>query len=632
MRLLQLHVDFIEYEPIEKEIKLAEEAEKKKVRFGDISVVFISAEAGDDLSVAEKAIESVKSTLDSIKCDKILLYPFAHLSSDLARPSDALRIIKEMENVAKERGIKVHRAPFGWNKRLSFRTKGHPLAEHAISIFPGEQKKKEEMVSKALKEEEKIVSNWFIMDTDGKMFPIHVDNGKIVAEGKFNLEKHKNLGKFALYELAKSREVREPPPHIKIMRELELVDYEPASDPGNLRFYPKGKLIKSLIEEFVTRNVIEEGGMEMEGPIMFSVEHPAAVAYLNKFPARQYIVKSGDKEFFLKFAACFAQFTMAHDMYISYKNLPLWLYELTRYSFRREKEGELAGLRRLRAFTMPDCHAFCKDIPQAIKEFERRFKMCQRVLEGIGLRKEEYELAIRFTKDFYEEHKEFINLLMKLHGKPALVEMWDKRAFYFILKYEFNFVDAAEKAAALSTDQIDIENAARYGISYINEDGKREHPIILHCSPSGAVERVMYALLERAYIVQKAGGIPELPLWLSPTQVRIIPLNDNFIDFSKELLREFEESQIRADIDDRTLTVQKRVRDAELEWVPFILVVGPKEKESGKLKVRIRSEKSREVSISLKDLAKKINEECKGKPFRRLPLPKMLSLRPKFVG
>ncbi|NHJ32304.1 MAG: threonine--tRNA ligase, partial [Asgard group archaeon] len=380
MRILQLHVDFIEYEPIKKEIKVAEEAEKKKVRFENIVVLFTAAEKGDNLAVAKKAIKEVKKSLDLIKCNEILIYPFAHLSSDLARPNDAMKIIHEMEKEAKKLKIKTSHSPFGWNKQYAFKIKGHPLAEQGKTITPEGAKKEEELISKALKAEEKIKSSWHIMDPKGKLIPIKIEKGKVV--GKFDFKKYPNLEKFALYEMAKSREVTIPPPHIKMMKELELVDYEGASDPGNLRFYPKGKLIKSLLEDFVTKTVIDHGGMEVETPLMYSVEHPAAVSYLNKFPARQYIVKSGDREFFLRFAACFGQFTMANDAVISHKDLPVWLYELTRYSFRRERKSELAGLRRLRAFTMPDVHAFCKDIPQAIEEFKKRFEMCQYTLDG----------------------------------------------------------------------------------------------------------------------------------------------------------------------------------------------------------------------------------------------------------
>lgn len=636
MRILQLHVDFIEYEPLEKEIKMAEEAEKKKEKFENIVVAFVATEQGDNLGVAERAMAEVKASLDVIKVDEILIYPFAHLSSNLSKPAEALKVIKQMEEEGKKLGLKVHRSPFGWNKQFSLKIKGHPLAEQAKSIFPegsdDAKKKEEEIVSKALIEEDKVISKWLIMEPNGKMFPINVKDKKLVVEGDFDLKKHVNLGKFAKYEIMKSREVKEPPAHTKIMRELELVDYEAASDPGNLRFYPKGRLIKSLLEDFVTRKIIDYGGMEIESPLMYSVEHPAAVSYLNKFPARQYIIKSGDREFFARFSACFGQFAMAKDMNISHKDLPVRLYELTRYSFRRERKSELAGLRRLRSFTMPDVHAFCKNIPQAKEEFKRRFELSQEVVEGIGFEKKDYELAIRFTQEFYDEHKDFIELLMKMHGKPALIEIWDRRAFYFILKYEFNVVDAADKAAALSTDQIDVENAERYGINYIDEDGKKQKPIILHCSPSGAIERDIYALLERAHLVQKAGGVPEFPLWLSPTQVRIIPLKDEFNDFAEELMKKFDENQIRVDVDDRALTVQKRVRDAELEWIPFILVVGSREQESGEFNVRIRSEGSKEVKMKFDNLVEKIHDEVKDKPFKKLSLPKLLSKRPIFVG
>ncbi|PIV69468.1 MAG: threonine--tRNA ligase, partial [Candidatus Aenigmarchaeota archaeon CG01_land_8_20_14_3_00_37_9] len=599
--------------------------------YDNIVVVFVAAEKDDDISVAKKAMKEVKESLDVIKCNEVLIYPFAHLSSDLAKPSDALKVIKEMETEAKKLGLKTHRSPFGWNKQYSFKIKGHPMAEQGKTITSKDVKKEEEeLVSKALKEEEKIVSHWHIMDIDGKLIPIKVDKGKVV--GDFDFKKYPNLEKFALYELAKNREVTIAPPHIKMMREMEIADYEDASDSGNLRFYPKGRLIKSLLEEFVTKTVIDYGGMEVETPLMYSVDHPAAVAYLNKFPARQYIIKSGDREFFGRFSACFGQFCMADDMTISHKDLPVWLYELTRYSFRRERKSELAGLRRLRAFTMPDVHAFCKDIPQAIQEFQKRFKMSQETLDGIGFKKGEYELAVRFTKDFYKEHKDFIELLLRLHGKPALIEIWDKKVFYFVLKYEFNIVDALGKCSALSTDQIDIENSKNYGIRYIDENNKKKEVIILHCSPSGAIERDIYALLERAYLTEKSGGISQLPLWLSPTQIRLIPLSDDFVDFSKEVMQKLEKENIRVDVDDRQLTVQKRIRDAELEWVPFILVLGSREKDSGQFNIRIRSEKSKEVKMKLEELVKKIKDEVGDKPFKKLSLPKILSKRPIFVG
>jgi len=142
------------------------------------------------------------------------------------------------------------------------------------------------------------------------------------------------------------RAYQQLPAHVKLMRKLELVDYEPGSDAGNMRYYPNGRLIKSLLEQYVTKKVIEYGAIELETPIMYDYGHAALKEYLNRFPARHYIVRSDDKDFFLRFSADFGQFLLIHDATISYKQLPFRFYELTRYSFRREKSGEVVWIEK----------------------------------------------------------------------------------------------------------------------------------------------------------------------------------------------------------------------------------------------------------------------------------------------
>lgn len=615
-----MHSDFIEYEPVKKEIKQAEEAEKKKNRLEEIVVLFTAVEEDDNEATAKKAIDEVKEFIKNLKVNKILIYPYAHLSSNLAKPGTALKVIKEMEIYSKKIGMETHRAPFGWTKKFTIGVKGHPLAEQSkvITALP---KGKEEKVSEAVKAEKKIKSSWFIMSPNGKLVPVK----------DFDFSKHGNLEKFAKYEIAKVRTVQQLPPHTILMKKLEIADYEPGSDPGNLRWYPKGRLIKSLLEEFVTQKVIEYGGMEVETPIMYDFQHPALANYMNRFPARQYVIKSEDKELFLRFSACFGQFLMAKDAQISYKNLPFRIYELTKYSFRREKSGELVGLRRLRSFTMPDVHAMCKDLEQAKKEFITRFKLSRDTLKELGLDKNDFEMGVRFTKDFYEKNKKFISSLIKMFGKPVLVELWDERIFYFVLKWEFNFVDCLDKASALSTDQIDIENAERYDITYVDERGKEQYPIILHCSPSGGIERCIYAMLEKAHAEKEKKKIPKLPLWLSPTQVRLIPLSEKYLKDAEKIADQLEENCIRVDIDDRNDTVGKKIRNAELEWIEYILVIGPKEVKSKTLSVRDR-EKKDIIKIKLEKLIKEISEKVKGTPFKPLSIPRLVSKRPVFVG
>jgi threonyl-tRNA synthetase len=373
--------------------------------------------------------------------------------------------------------------------------------------------------------------------------------------------------------------------------------------------------------------------MEVETPIMYDSKHPSMASYFNRFPARQYTIQSDNKQLFLRFAACFGQFLMAKDFHISYKNLPLKLYELTRYSFRREKSGELVGLRRLRAFSMPDCHAFCKDIKQAKQEVLKRFELSVDVINGIGISsKEDIEMAIRFTEEFYNENKEFVQELVSKFNKPVLVEVWKQKFFYFVLKWEFNYIDNLGKASALSTDQIDVENANRYQIEYVDEDGTRKNPIILHNSPSGAIERVIYVLLENASRILKSGGVPSIPFWLSPTQVRIIPVSkDQHLDYCLRIADELARNRIRTDIDDRDESVAKRIRDAESEWIQYILVTGDNEIQNQNLTVRDRQHKGGQARMTLEEFIKKISAQLQGKPYIPLNLPKNLSDRPQIM-
>ena len=629
MRILLLHADFIEYQPISKEIQTAEDIpSRSSKKIDEVIVALVAVEKDDDESLTEQFGTELKAYGQTIKCDNLLIYPYAHLSSNLASPSLAQSLLNSIEENSRRLFKTVNRAPFGWTKSFSIKIKGHPLAEQSKTI----QKKSDGTFNKskpestgestALKSEEVLKSSWYVLTVEGSFVPLD----------EYAFEKDSSFSKLADYELSKKRTVVEVPPHVRLMKKLAIADYEPSSDGGNMRYYPKGRLMKSLIETYVTKMIHEYGGIEVETPVMYDSNHPSIHSYFNRFPARQYSIQSDNKQLFLRFAACFGQFLMAKDFQISYKQLPLKLYELTRYSFRREKSGELVGLRRLRAFSMPDCHAFCKDIDQAKEEFVKRFELSLNVLEGLGISpNDDVEMVIRFTSDFYEQNKEFIKTFAARLRKPILVEMWKERFFYFIVKWEFNFIDSLGKAAALSTDQIDVENGERYKIEFVDSDGEKKYPIILHNSPSGAVERVIFALLEKADRNGSKGMTPALPLWLSHTQVRIIPVASKHTEFGEKVLDELNKNNIRADIDDRELSVAKKIREAESEWVHFTLVIGDREVDGNELVVRERLSKS-QYGITLENLMEKIKQEISDKPYMPLNLPVYLSKRPLIMA
>jgi len=621
LQLLLIHSDFIEFEA-KRPTKMAEEIEDqaKKGRLEEALCAFIAVEKFDEDDPDAVVAESAKQIADvagQVHASRIMIYPYAHLSAQLSTPATAVKILKGLAETLSA-DYEVMRAPFGWYKAFTISCKGHPLSELSRSIRLGEG----EVVSQALKSEAKAVSYWKVLDQDGNL----------IDADKFDFTGYQNLQKFANYEISKARAVDRVPPHVELMRRLELVDYEPGSDPGNMRYYPKGRMIKSLLENFVLEKAQDMGAMEVETPIMYDMEHPTLKKYLDRFPARQYQIEADKKKLFLRFAACFGQFLMGHDMTVSYRSLPLKMVEITRYSFRREQRGELVGIRRLRAFTMPDMHTLTRDMKSAMEEFRKQYQASIALLKEVGLDVADYEVAIRFTRDFYNQNREFIEGLVDIVEKPVLVEMWDERFFYFVLKFEFNFVDTLDKASALSTVQIDVENSERYDMSYVDEAGERQRPILLHCSPSGAIERVMYALLEKAARLSEQGKLPMLETWLSPTQVRIIPVAERHQARALEIASELGQ---RTDIDDRDETVGKKIRDAGREWIPYVAVIGDEELASGELTVTVRAESTpkspAKVKMSPADLKARVSAETAGKPWRRLPLSMLLSERPKFI-
>jgi threonyl-tRNA synthetase len=620
MRILLIHSDEIEVTPKQKAIKDAEES-PKGFDIKDAIVVFTAVEAGDEDpdAVASALAKEIENYSSQVKEKKVVLYPYVHLTSNPSKPGIAKAVLEKAKPLLEKAGFQVWNAPFGWYKAFTLKAKGHPLSELSRQVTGEKAKgKKEEEESESLKAESVMKSKFYILEPNGKLTP--------VEEYRF---KKDNFEKLVTYETKKVRVYATPPPHIKIMQDLELVDYEPGSDSGNFRFYPKGKMVKKLLENYITGMCLDYGAFEVETPIMYDYEHPSLKKYLNRFPARQYTVLSDEKKLFLRFAACFGQFLMAHDAVISYRQLPLKLFELTRYSFRREQSGELAGLKRLRAFTMPDMHTIASDVAMAKKAFEEQFVKSMEFLSSLGLL-DYTELAFRIQEDFFSQNKDWYIGMAKKAGKPMLVEMFKERYAYFITKFEFNFIDSMDKASTLSTVQIDVENADTYDISYVDAKGVKVRPLILHASLSGGIERDIYALLEKQAMEMKKGKKGMLPLWLSPAQLRIVPVsNDKHLEFAKKLAEKMKGRNVRIEVDDREETLPWKVRAAEKEWTPYIAVVGDKEIESGKAFVTIRETGERKA-MPIEGIADEIEKKCSMFPFEAQTFPMLLSKRPVF--
>ncbi len=428
------------------------------------------------------------------------------------------------------------------------------------------------------------------------------------------------------------RAAKGEPPHIRIMRQLELIDYEPASDVGHFKFFPKGSLLKELLEDYVhTIAVNMIGAMRIETPLMYRISQKDIAEQAEKFLEKDYRIKlSKDKELLLRFAGDFGLFSTMKNVQMSQRQLPIRIFELSP-SFRLEKRGECVGLRRLRAFTMPDIHCFCADYEQGKQEFAMITKHYDRLIKGLGI---EYLLVFRIVEEYFDQTKDLLVTLAKDLKRPILVELLPEMSHYWNVKNEFQFVDAAEGSGQLSTVQLDVSDAERYGITYVNEAGEDIGCIIVHTS-IGSLERLVYGLLESAVKRQKQGRLPMLPIWLSPVQAVVLPVADRHKEHAGNIVDLLRAQNVRAVLDDRGKTVGWKVRNAGKQWVPFVVVIGDKELDANEFPVTIREKstikKSKSELLSPAALAHLINEASKDKPFRQLTLPKNMSMWPIFI-
>lgn len=607
MRILLIHSDYLNYN-VKNKTPVAEEIEdaKKQGAFDESLVVFTAVEKDDENNpqgIVKNLVKEVIKTNDQVKAENIVLYPYAHLSSSLSSPKVAVQVLKDAEEALNAEGLNVKRVPFGWYKAFEISCKGHPLSELSRTIT-AEEEEEEEV--------EKKPSSWSILDGD-----------KIIDIDDFKFE-NDQLEKLVSYELGTGASDAGEPPHVKLMREKELCDYESASDVGNLKWFPKGRLVRDLLADYVYNLVVDQGAMPIETPIFYDLDNEAINVHAAKFGERQYRTDT-KKNLMLRFACCFGAFRVMADPFITWKNLPAKLYELSTYSFRFEKKGEVVGLKRLRAFTMPDFHSFCADMESTLEEFSKQTDMC--IQTGVDL-DVNYEIIFRATKDFYDENKDWMYSIGKKIGKPVLLEILPERKHYWSCKIDFAAIDYLGRPIENPTVQIDVESGKRFDITYLGEDGKEHYPTILHCSPTGSIERVICSLLEKTAIEldEKA---PMLPTWLSPIEVRIITVGEDHKDFANELYDKINAENIRVDVDDRDESVGKKIRNAATEWIPYIFVVGDNEKESGVFSVTVR-ETGKKVDMTVDELIKEVLDKTKGMPYRGLPLPKDISTRINF--
>jgi len=613
LRLLLIHADRFEYETKEKAVKEPEpiQGTTKRGQLEDGLVAFCTIEKPDEAQpdiVAENAADSIEEVLGWIKTRRVMVYPYAHLSTNLASGDAALKILKTLEEKLSSRGYEVSRSPFGWYKGFTITAKGHPLSELSRTITAE---------TKAKKSVTTLKSEYRIMDEEGNLYD---------PEG-FQYKPGQEEFRSLVEKEALKKGLTGGEPHFLDYAKRFGIEWESYADVGQMRFGPEATLMMDLAGDYANQ-VIRRIGipiLNVKGTNMFDVAVKPIKEHLQLFGSRAYEVTVDERTFVLRYAACFQQFSMVKDWTLSYRTLPFGTFEIAD-SYRMEQSGELLLSFRLRKFLMPDLHIYLKGLVEAIEVGKKAHQI---IYEEIRKVHREYVSIYNTTRSFFESHREVFLDLVKVEKKPILINFVPENVYYWVLNVEYNIIDDLERPREIGTFQIDIGNAERFGISYANEKGEKRFPIIIHTAVLGGLERYLFALLDSAVRMERHGKKPMLPVWVSPIQARIIPVANQFVKPALELLAKLETAGIRADLDDRDDTIQSRVRESELSWVPYTIIFGEKEIKTQGLTVRSREE-GEEVRMSIESFMKQVQKETEDYPTRPLSFPKLLSQRPGY--
>lgn len=531
MKSLQLHVDFIEYQPISRESRIAEEASREPARFSEGVVLFTTIEQEDDEDVARALIEEVKKHMERIGSTRLLIYPYAHLSGRLAHPARALAILREMERAAREGGLEVYRAPFGWTKRFTLSVKGHPLAEQFRSLDKGGVQRPERRPQPRLAEQRQ--------------------EAELVRE----------------------------PRHVELGRQLDVFSIQEATGSGLPLYHPKGFIIRNELINYIREVNRRLGFEEVWTPHILKSDLWYRTGHYEAYRERMYIFSIDDEEYVVKPMNCPAHAMIYASRPRSYRELPISLSEFGTV-YRNEQTGELTGLLRVRAITQDDGHVFLR--PDQTEEVVSKLaKAALEVLERIIGGAMHINLSTRPEKfigspETWETATEALYRSLESVGVPF--EVKEGEGAFYGPKIDIDIEDSLGRRWQCSTIQLDFFMPERLGLEYVDHDGSKKRPVMIHRALLGSLERFIALLLEHY------GG--RLPVWLSPEQVRVIPISRRNAGYAEVIGRRLEGIGLRTGLDLEDATVEKKIRKAHSDRVSFIVIVGDREERDGTISVR----------------------------------------------
>jgi len=604
LRILLIHAERFSYRVREPAIERPEENIKKEDSWKNVLVVFTTVERGDerDESIVERACDDIIDVLKRVGAGGAVIYPYAHLSSELAPHEDAVSILSRMEKSLRDRGVNVSRAPFGWYKEFELKCYGHPLSELSRSIRPG------------MRHRRPVEKLYYIIDMDGNLHDPQA----------FDYSRYPDLRALVEKEVLKKEGEVSRSRTSEYIRKLGF-EWEQYSDPGHMRYSPHATAILDSVSQY-SWMVVRSLGIpvfRVKGTNMFDLSVRAVKEHAELFGDRLYEVESEGSRLVMRYAACHQQFAMLKDWVLSYRDLPMGMFEVAD-SYRYEQRGELLLGFRLRRFHMPDMHILCKDLEEAM---ELTLKIRDKIYEEARKVGRGYVAIINATRGFLENHRGYLAELVRRDGKPALLVVYPDNIYYWVVNVEYNIIDVTNKPREIATFQIDVGNAERFGISYVDQNGNKRKPPIIHTAIIGSVERYIYMLFDTAAKMEKEGRTPYLPFWVSPIQVRIIPVRQEHMGFAEEIFRSIHSRGFRVDIDDRDESLAKKLRDAGIEWAYFTVIIGDREIKTGTLSVRERATGDQRT-YKLEEFLELLESISMGYPRIELTMPSLVSKRP----
>jgi threonyl-tRNA synthetase len=355
MKILQMHADFIEYTPVKKEIRAAEEIEPRTVREEGIVVLFTAFEGGDDAGVVKQAVSELKEFLAKLGTKRVMVYPFAHLSQNLAPPAEALGLLLQMEKEALGAGLEVRRAPFGWTKALQIKVKGHPLAEMSRSYSSGAAPAQPQPMAKPRRE---------------------------LTEAE------------AMARLRRSDFVGLPDgDHRTIGERLDLFSFQEVS-PGMVYLHAKGLVLRNLLVDFLRGELLRGGYQEVSTPTLANTALWQVSGHSAHYKDNMFLTALGDEELGLKPMNCPSHFLIYRSRKWSFRELPV-RYAAFDPLYRNELSGVASGLFRVKSLSQDDAHIIATE-EQAEGELAKMLEMMERVYGTFGL---QYKVKISTRPD-----------------------------------------------------------------------------------------------------------------------------------------------------------------------------------------------------------------------------------------